>query len=288
MRQAKETTSFSGPRYRLHIAFDSVGRCEHNKDWPAISNSLEFDNDGNDIRSKWGHCGAATEAILSTYHFRIVAISTICDDYFAEKITQTLLAGVIPIYLGMPNSHDWDPGLAAGVHQAMIHVQDFEGLEALALFLTELGADTATARERRLRYFEFARAPPAVYPRHAAALLNRTENLTMKEWICQRTHDGDHLRVAKAQSPCRGAWFEYFEELGKDLRKWGCASASTCVLVQGASWISDPMNNPAVLRVLKAAIFVVVGMVLMVAGQACCSILRRRELVLCCRRPATP
>ena len=218
-------------RAQHFLDIDSLGECAHNRDWPPRLRTLEYNSDGENLRAIWNNSyQTSSSAIISAYRFRLVLISSICEDYYAEKIEQTLAEGTIPIYLGMPNSHDWDPGIAAGVHPAMIHVQDFDSLAELAAFITSLGADTEEARRRRLRYFEFARNPPTTYPRHAAALMNRTERLDWATWVCRRTHEGDPLRKAEVQHKCRGSWFHYFAELGKDLRKWGCANSSSCAV----------------------------------------------------------
>jgi len=93
---------------------DSQGECERNKDTQLRLQSIERGSDGLSVRTKWDkrmYTGAA--ALLAPYRFRMLIVSSLCNDYFSEKIAQTLKAGVIPLYLGMPNSHSWDPGLAA-------------------------------------------------------------------------------------------------------------------------------------------------------------------------------
>lgn len=218
-------------RLMLHLDIDSIGNCLHNHDAPLRLRSLEFDKEGRKRRDKWNSTFYDSEAaIMSAYHFRVLIPNSLCDDYIAEKIFNTLSAGVIPIYLGMPNVRDWDPGLVAGLHPAMIFVQDFDSLQELTDFVTALGADTEKARKRRLRYFEFVQSPPDFYPAHRERLMNRTEGLDMRTWLCKRTYRGDPLRHVPVQSSCRGAWFEYFRDLGKDLRKWGCESATYCKL----------------------------------------------------------
>jgi hypothetical protein len=214
--------------YFMDIA--SVGSCVHNTDVPVRIKHLEEDADGNSLRQQWKNYGPAAHAILSIYRFRMLVISTICIDYWAEKVEQTLRAGAIPIYLGLPNSHAWDPGIAAGVHPAMIHVQDFDGLAELADFVHKLGADTETARVRRLRYHEYQGKEPVMFPRHGEHLLSLTNGTSWEEFVCQRTHDGDPKRRTGEQLPCVGTWWKYLESIGKNLTLWGCTNASPCSL----------------------------------------------------------
>jgi hypothetical protein len=216
-------------RASLFMDIDSVGACAHNKDVPLRLKALEEDSEGNNIRSRWGDYSAGSRAILGSYHFRLVIISTLCEDYFAEKILQTLDAGVIPIYLGMPNSHDWDPGIAAGVHPALIHVQDFDGLSELAEFVLSLGAHDNDAHRRRLRYFEYQSKPPVVFPRHRERWLNKTGGADLwYDFVCLRAHDGNPRRRIDAQFPCHGSWWQYFKSIGKNLTQWGCTPTRPC------------------------------------------------------------
>lgn len=120
-----------------YLDVDSVGSCQHNREWPERLHSLEYDSEGIDLRSEWGSYGNAAHKLLTGYHFRLLLISTIYENYFAEKIKQTLAAGTIPIYLDMPNSHDWDPGLASGVHAAMIHIQDVSSIKRACRFFKD-------------------------------------------------------------------------------------------------------------------------------------------------------
>lgn len=180
-----------------YMDIESVGDCGHNRDWPQRMRSLEYDASGKKLRAEWKNYGPSTTALLEAYHFRLLIINTLCKEYFAEKIMQTLAACTIPIYLGVPNSHDYDPGIAAGVHPAMIHIQDFSSLRDLAQRVAELGADTEAARQARLRFFEFTKTPPRIYPRHRAKLIQDAYGATTWEgFVCERTHNGDPARHA--------------------------------------------------------------------------------------------
>ena len=241
------------------LDIDSLGGCVRNKDTPVRIKAFEEDSEGNNLRQTWQDYTAGTNAILVPYRFRLLIISTICDDYFVEKISQTLEAGAIPIYLGMPNSHDWDPGLAAGVHPAMIHVQDFDGLAELAEFVLALGADTEEARARRLRYFEYQGRPPVVFPRHGKDpkwwQFNKSGGMDWTTYVCLRTHDGDPHRHIKPQPMCRGPWWQYFQSLGKNLSRWGCSATHPCAL-----------SPPAVAKNTSLGGTVVLGVVVLFAG----------------------
>lgn len=215
-------------RASLFMDITSVGSCVKNSDIPLRLKHLEEDSGGNSRRGSWKNYTIGAHALLLPYRFRLLIISTICDDYWAEKVNQTLAAGVIPIYLGMPNSHDWDPGLVAGVHPAMIHVQDFDGLSELSQFIQSLGADTDEARLRRRRYLEYQDAPPAMFPRHAHEQLEKTGGLKWTEFICQRLYDGDSKRRIDVQRPCAGPWWKFLESMGKDLTRWGCTDEWPC------------------------------------------------------------
>jgi hypothetical protein len=202
---------------------DSIGKCAHNKDWPVRLADAEFDADGTSLRQKWGAYDHSTGLLTATYKFRLVILSSIFDDYIAEKIRQTLVVGTIPIYLGMPNAHMWDPGLVAGVHPAIIHVTDFVSMAELADHLRDLSLDTEAARSKRARYFEYLeKLPIPTYPQHAAKIKAKWsgENKWL-EFICHRTHTGDPNHLATAQGPTRGDWKHYFSSLGKDLTQWG-------------------------------------------------------------------
>lgn len=213
------------------LDIDSVGSCMHNKDFPWRLKHFEEDSEGKSMRLSWQNYGPGMRAILEIYRFRLVIINTLCVDYWADgdKIYQSLEARTIPIYLGMPNSHDWDPGIAAGVHPAMIHIQDFAGLQELAEFLHDLGADTEEALVRRRRYFEYQGKPPTLYPRHAEHLRNKTGGMDWMQYVCEQTHHGNSTRRVEPQQPCGGSWWKYLESIGKNLSLWGCSSSDPCI-----------------------------------------------------------
>lgn len=203
---------------------DSLGACEHNKDWPLRYHHLEFDGDGISHRERWADYSAGINAVLADYKFRVVIINSIIDDYIAEKIAWTLRFGTIPIYLGMPNAHKYDPGLVAGVHPAMVHIADFTSMSKLAQHVRNLTLDTAAARTERARYFEYLDVPQEPnYPQHAAQLEEKWGRSTYAwdEFVCEYTHIGDPSHRAAVQGATRGDWKSYFASLGKDLTVWG-------------------------------------------------------------------
>jgi hypothetical protein len=205
------------------IDIDAVGKCAHNTDWPARLADLEFNANGNSVRKTWGAgLYEAADALVAAYKFRFVSLNSLFDDYIAEKIQLTLAYGTIPIYLGMPNAHLWDPGLAAGVHPAMIHVTDFDTMAEMADHIRGLSVDTEIARRKRERYFEYVdRVPFSPYPQHIAKFDAKWGGEEFDQFMCHRTHDGDLERRAPPQGPTRGDWKTYFKSLGKDLTQWG-------------------------------------------------------------------
>jgi len=67
----------------------------------------------------------------------------------------------------------------------MIHVQDFESLSELAIFVNDLGKDTEEARLRRLLYFEYQGKEPVIFPRHGERLLKVTDGADWDEFVCK-------------------------------------------------------------------------------------------------------
>ena len=217
-------------RLSFYLDITSIGSCFNNAQVPSRIKHLEADENGENLRQNWKNYGPGTQAIIAPYRFRLLIISTLCYDYWTEKVEQTLSAGVIPIYLGMPNSHDWDPGIAAGVHPAMIHIQDFDGLAELSDFVLELGADSEEARLRRNKYREYQMQPPSMFPRHGERFTNRSDNGDWGKYICERVHEGNVERLVEPQLPCLGTWWQFLESLGKNLSKWGCTDDWPCVV----------------------------------------------------------
>ncbi len=205
-----------------HLDIDSIGKCINSKMFPRRLRHLEFDHQGKNKRKWWSNYFEATGALLKTYRFRLLILSTLCENYFAEKVRQTLEAGTIPIYLGIPNSHDWDPGIAAGVHPAMIHIQDYDSIKELAKYVTQLSADTEDARKARLKFFEYQHAPTFEFPRHRVSLMKRAGvgASTREDFICTTVHKGDSARKIEPQPPCEGTWFEFLKKKGRDLKNW--------------------------------------------------------------------
>ena len=115
--------------------------------------------------------------------------------------------------------HDWDPGIAAGVHPAMIHIQDFDGIAELSDFVLELGADSEEAPLRRHKYLEYQTQPPSMFPRHGERFTNRSDKGDWGKYVCERVHEGNVERLVEPQLPCLGTWWHFLESLGKNLSK---------------------------------------------------------------------
>ena len=204
--------------FSQYLDVDSVGKCLRNKDFPLRLQHLQANDD------LWKVRFGGTSNLLELYKFRLLIISTIFDDYFVEKLCQTLSAGAIPIYLGMPNGHLWDPGIVAGVHPAMIHVSDFESMADLADYIHYLSLDTDEARSARYKYFEFVNHIPEKdkpwYPQHIADFSAKTGNDSWESFVCLKTWIGDVDHVAHVQAPPRGDWRTFFKSMGKNLSLW--------------------------------------------------------------------
>ena len=196
-----------------HIDIDSFGRCLHNKEFPLQYRQQEQQKSG-----YLGRMMSVGAALDRNYSFSIVALNSICEDYCAEKTQRALSEWTIPVYLGAPNIKDWDPGLAGGVHPAIIHIQDFDSFGHLASYMKMLLANR-TARER---YYEFHEVPLNTWPRHRAQLLAKQEYVTSPDFVCRHLvrPSGAPLR-AKPPSKCQGSWREYFQyALSKNMVGW--------------------------------------------------------------------
>jgi hypothetical protein len=104
-------------RMMTYLHVDSLGACLNNAQADAHDSGTPF--------------RASAADLIAKYKFRVVLPNSLCEDYVVEKFSQTVLHATIPIFLGAPSGKNFDPGLAAGVHPAAIHVADFEGFEQL-------------------------------------------------------------------------------------------------------------------------------------------------------------
>ena len=191
-------------RFMTYLHVDSLGSCQSNKQWDRHNTQTDFRN--------------ASAELISKYRFRLVLPNTICEDYVVEKFSQTLLFGTIPIFLGAPNGKNFDPGIAAGVHPAAIHVTDYDGFAQLVDHVQHLVHN----RDSYLRYFEWI-GKRATWPSHFEQIDQRRQGATsFLQYACERTLEGK--RQAGGVSPptnCHSTWKKYlFEELGKDRGKW--------------------------------------------------------------------
>jgi hypothetical protein len=208
-----------------YVDIDSIGGCIHNHEFPSTLHSLEYD----DIETKsskrlsWKGYSEPANALASRYQFRLVIPNSLCTDYVTEKFFESLANGVIPIYIGSPNSsHDWDPGISAGVHPAVIHVIDFSSIEALAEHILHVTLNETLYQS----YFEYLNTPDSVhYPRHLHRLLQQGGRITeggefinsFQEFAClkllqarqaRRANAGQpvHMNTAKITPSCFGNW----------------------------------------------------------------------------------
>eukprot|EP01052_Picozoa_sp_SAG31_P039518 SAG31_NODE_5496_length_2501_cov_1.820566_2_plen_149_part_00 len=113
---------------------------------------MEVGDDNKNLRESWGDYSKGQNTLMQAYKFRLTIPNSLCSDYVTEKLMKCFQYGVIPIYLGSPyNSHDWDPGLAAGVHQAMIHVVDYDSMADLASFIVQVTRN----HTKYMQFFEY-------------------------------------------------------------------------------------------------------------------------------------
>ena len=210
------------------LRVDSVGACLHNREVPDDLVADEFDPTTNrSFRTSWNpRFYPAQVKLTQRYLFRVVAPNSLCEDYVTEKLTVTLHAGSVPIYLGAPNGKLWDPGLATGVHPAMIHAADFDSAAALARHVARVAHNETLYR----RHFEWwAHAADMTWPQHLPSLRAKREGTrNFEEYACLKLHThafaegAGPLRRKHAHVPtnCAGTWEQYFAGLGKDLTKW--------------------------------------------------------------------
>lgn len=103
-------------QFMQHIPVESLGLCFHNKPFPESVHDLEVDpKTGLSKRAAWGDWETALRATLCFYKFQLIVANCLCDDYMDEKLAYALEYGILPIYLGMTNVDDFDPGLQSDI-----------------------------------------------------------------------------------------------------------------------------------------------------------------------------
>ena len=98
------------------------------------------------------------------------------DDWIEGELSQTFLAGSVPIYLGAPNVLDYAPG-----EHAMISVRDFSSAQDLANYVRALLED----EDRYNTYFNWK--AQGLAPRFQGHLDNCVHHAECR--ICQYAHD---------------------------------------------------------------------------------------------------
>jgi hypothetical protein len=191
--------------FMTYLRVESLGSCLTTGTWDRHGSSTDFRN--------------ASAALIAKHRFRLVLPNSICDDYVAEKFSQTLLHATIPIFLGAPTGKKYDPGLAARVHPGAIHVVDFPGFAELAAHILYIVKNESAY----LRYFEWVGQTAEAWPSHYDEILKRRQGATsVLQYACERTQDG--IRPAGgADTPtnCHGSWKRYFfNELMKNRSRW--------------------------------------------------------------------
>jgi len=169
----------------------------------------------------WGDWTKGLEALLCYYRFQLIVTNAICDDYVDEKLGEALQRGVIPIYLGMSNVDQYDPGLLRGVHRAIISVLDFESFEDVASHVNHLLSNGSAYNE----YFQFRNVTTPEIARIPRREIDRKDlgpyfnsslpgmSLHMS-WFCDRIANKTRPR-AKVSTHCHQKWHEFMRTKGK-------------------------------------------------------------------------
>lgn len=118
-----------------HVPIDSLGSCLRNA-------SIEGFVTGN--RNEGAR--ASILSVLPRYKFYLAFENSIATDYVTEKVFHALACGVVPIYCGAHNVHDFMPAA-----DAIIDASDFASPRELAAYLRFLDHDDA-AYAKHLRW----------------------------------------------------------------------------------------------------------------------------------------
>ena len=81
-------------------------------------------------------------SFIGTYKFMIVAEEVVERDWVGPELSHALAAGTVPIYIGAPNAHDYEPG-----EQAIIMASDFPSVDALVQHIRTALQDESVYRE---------------------------------------------------------------------------------------------------------------------------------------------
>jgi glycoprotein 3-alpha-L-fucosyltransferase len=84
--------------------------------------------------------------LLQGYKFGFAMENSIWQDYVTEKLFQVYTSGAVPIVVGAPNSHDYEP-----LPGSIIYDKDFPSIEAMAKHILYL-ASNDTAYQEYLRW----------------------------------------------------------------------------------------------------------------------------------------
>lgn len=206
-----------------HMKIDSLGECLRNAPFPKALGNIDIDpKTGKSYRAIWGDWGKGLRALLCYYRFQVILTNAICDDYMDEKLALAFQYGVIPIYLGMSNVDDYDPGLLRGVHRAIISVLDFNDFEELAAHVNHLLKNESALNE----YFQFRTVPVSEVSRVPRRELVRKDlqeyfkkNSSIRgpvevAWFCDRVFNGSQPQATKTKL-CYQTWHSFLKTKGK-------------------------------------------------------------------------
>lgn len=110
-----------------------------------MRHGVTSDNFGHCHRNKEEPPGGKVD-ILRSYKFGFAMENSIWQDYVTEKLFQVYVSGAVPIVVGAPNSHDYEP-----LPGSIIYDKDFDSIEDMAKHILYL-ASNDTAYNEYLRW----------------------------------------------------------------------------------------------------------------------------------------
>mmetsp|Transcript_37221 Transcript_37221/g.72621 ORF Transcript_37221/g.72621 Transcript_37221/m.72621 type:complete len:452 (+) Transcript_37221:383-1738(+) len=106
-------------------------------------------------------------------------------DYVTEKVWHALRSGCVPIYMGAPNVAAFLPS-----RDAVVHVQDFPTVDALANYIRRLTKDRRLLVEKHQAWREAARLPQHMYDLERLSEKHAGSSFACRVCHCARGHLG--------------------------------------------------------------------------------------------------
>jgi hypothetical protein len=111
-----------------------------------MNNGVKIDSFGKCMKNKELADGSRKDDSLKDYKFGMAFENSRWQDYASEKLFQVYAAGGIPVVIGAPNSHDFEP-----LPETMLFEKDFKNVEELSKRIHEI-ANNDTLFWHYLRY----------------------------------------------------------------------------------------------------------------------------------------